>query len=48
MKGVYSVYSLQFENDRLLFRRYNIYNIFYIIYIINLFSQYQRSVNNIL
>ena len=47
MKGVYSIYSLQLENDRVLFRRYNIYIIYY-IYIINLFSQYQRSVNNIL
>ena len=36
--GVYSVYSLQSENERLLLD--------VIIYIINLFSQSQRSVNN--
>ena len=42
-KGVLSSTVPQFENDRLLFRRYNIY---INIYIINLFSQSQRSVNN--
>ena len=36
--GVYSVYSLQSENERLLFRRYNIYIINYILYYKLIFS----------